>query len=355
MTRLVIALALAAAVASVPRDAVGQRGTLVRATVHSRALEQNLLGDSPDRSVFVYLPANYETEPRRHFPVVVLLHGVGDNNLDWLNGQYQGLNLETALDSLIAVRAIEPMIVVLPDARNAYDGSFYTNSLVAGDWEDFISRDLVAYLDNTYRVGPHPAAWGLAGHSMGGYGALKLAMKHADRFSAVYALSPCCITWGGDLSADNPSWRRTLTLTTLDRSDDTAFYPKFFVSLATAWSPNPRRSPLRIDLPFRLADSAVRPAEPAYSAWAANLLLPLAGQFRPALARLRGIAIAYGDHEQFSHISLGATAFARFLEDSRIRHELHRFTGDHFSRVREQLVNVAFPYLSRTLSVADQH
>jgi S-formylglutathione hydrolase FrmB len=326
-----------------------QQGTVVRETFHSAALVGNVLGDSPDRKLSVYLPPSYGTAPDRRYPVVILLHGVGDSDEDWLNGHYQGLDLAKGLDSLIAERAIEEMIVVLPDARNAYDGSFYTNSSVGGNWEDFVVRDVVQFVKGRYRALPGPTGWAIAGHSMGAYGALKLAMKHPDLFGAVYALSPCCIDWVADLSGANPYWRRTLALTAISRQDEQAFYPKFFIALAVAWSPHPGSKPFNADLPFALRDSAVIPAEPAYSEWAANLLLPLAGQFRTDLARLRGIRITYGTREQFAHIPAGAIALSQFFTANGVRHEIQSFDGDHFDHVKSQLLADGFPFLSRIL------
>ncbi len=334
---------------AMPATGAAQQSQLVRTSVHGHALEGNLLGDSPDRSVFVYLPPSYRTEPHRRFPVVVLLHGVGDSNADWLNGQYQGLNLALALDSLIAAHALREMIVVMPDARNAYEGSFYTNSSVTGNWEDFVTRDLVGYVDSAYRTLPRPTGWGVVGHSMGGYGALKIAMKRPDLFSVVYALSPCCIEWVADFSGTNPHWPRTLTLRTIDRQAETEFYPKLFISIATAWSPNRARPPFLVDFPFQLADSTVRPAEPAYSEWAANLILPMAGQFRTNLAQLRAIAFDYGTHDQFAHIPLGCQAFSTFLSDNGIGHRAESYDGDHFDHVRERLIAHALPFVSNAL------
>ena len=180
--------------------------------------------------------------------------------------------------------------------------------------------------------------------------ALKLAMKHPDIFGAVYALSPCCIEWVADLSGANPYWRRTLALTAISRQDEQAFYPKFFIALAVAWSPHPGSKPFNADLPFALRDSAVIPAEPAYSEWAANLLLPLAGQFRTDLARLRGIRITYGTREQFAHIPAGAIALSQLFTANGIRHEIQSFDGDHFDHVKSQLLADGFPFLSRILA-----
>lgn len=81
------------------------------------------------------------------------------------------------------------MIVVVPDGKNKMNGCWYTNSDLTGNCEDFIVKDLVAYTDAHFRTIPFAECRGIAGHSMGGYGALKLATKYPDVFSAVYALN----------------------------------------------------------------------------------------------------------------------------------------------------------------------
>ena len=80
---------------------------------------------------------------------------------------------------------VQPMIVVLPNGANKYRGSFYANSITMGNWEDFIVRDVVGYVDGHYRTLASPAHRGIAGHSMGGYGALTLGFRHPDVFSVI--------------------------------------------------------------------------------------------------------------------------------------------------------------------------
>jgi len=86
------------------------------------------------------------------------------------------------MDDLISKGAAKEMIVVVPNGSNRYLGSFYTNSSVSGNWEDYIYRDVVSFIDDTYRTITKPASRGIAGHSMGGYGALMLAMRQRGIF-----------------------------------------------------------------------------------------------------------------------------------------------------------------------------
>ena len=85
------------------------------------------------------------------------------------------------------------MIVVLHDSKTVHNGSMYSSSVTTGDFENFIAGDVVKHIDAHYRTIPQRASRGLAGHSMGGYGATRIGMKHSDVFGSVYIMSPCCL------------------------------------------------------------------------------------------------------------------------------------------------------------------
>ena len=104
-----------------------------------------------------------------------------------------GANVPAAMDKLIARGEAKPMIVVMPNAYSKYAGSMYSSSVTTGDWETYIAEDLVAYMDTHYRTIPERLSRGLAGHSMGGYGAIRIGMKRPDVFSSLYIMSACCL------------------------------------------------------------------------------------------------------------------------------------------------------------------
>jgi len=193
---MVTALALAAVLAQTPATPVPSgfneppkepsRATAVEhIKVHGASLEGNLEGDSPDRDVTVYLPPSYSTDKSRRYPVVYLLHGYG-GRVDTFNGRLA--TLPDSADRDIASGSMKEMIVVLPDAYTLHKGSMYSNSITTGYWEDYIAHDLVAYIDSHYRTLAARQSRGLGGHSMGGYGALRIGMKHPEVFSALYLI-----------------------------------------------------------------------------------------------------------------------------------------------------------------------
>ena len=130
--------------------------------------------------------------PRRQaarYPVVYALHGYSIGAEQWA----QEIHVPQTIEGAFAQGARE-MIVVLPDSKTAHNGSMYSSSVTTGDFERYVSDDVVAYIDAHYRTIPDRKSRGLVGHSMGGYGATRIGMKHADVFGSLYIMSPCCLS-----------------------------------------------------------------------------------------------------------------------------------------------------------------
>jgi S-formylglutathione hydrolase FrmB len=160
------------------------------------------MDDYPSRYVLVYTPPGYDpadtlvpgdpTRPGKYYPVLYLLHGYGGDQT-----YFKGLfDVGSIADELIYEGKIEPMIIVTPNATNNLGGSFYTNSpdfgrgrSYAGRMEDFITAEVVQIIDSVYNTIPDRAHRGIAGHSMGGYGAVKIAMRRNELFGSASAMS----------------------------------------------------------------------------------------------------------------------------------------------------------------------
>src|SRR5262249_46219004 len=115
------------------------------------------------------------------------LHGFGLHAEQWVGFT----NFASAEKGIGADK--KEMILVAPDAFSLQNGSFYSNSATTGDWETFIAKELVGYVDSHYRTIANRASRGLAGHSMGGYGTFRIGMQHPEVFSALYPMSACCM------------------------------------------------------------------------------------------------------------------------------------------------------------------
>src|SRR4051812_46572535 len=174
----------------VPPVVPGARPVAVeRIQVHGAALEGNLEGNAVDRDVFVFLPPGYSKDRHRRYPVVYALHGFFIGAEQWSHE----IHVPQTIEGAFALGARE-MIVVLPDSKTLHNGSMYSSSVTTGDFENFIAQDVVAYIDAHYRTLASRESRGLAGHSMGGYGAARIGMKHADVFGSLYIMSPCCLS-----------------------------------------------------------------------------------------------------------------------------------------------------------------
>ncbi|MEX1185885.1 MAG: alpha/beta hydrolase-fold protein [Gemmatimonadaceae bacterium] len=320
-------------------------------TVPAPSLAANLLGDPAWRQVTVYLPPSYPREPRRRYPVVYWLHGFASADRELISGIRQGLNIRLAMDSLLAAGAAREMIIVMPNARNAFEGSFYANSPVTGRWEDFIVRDLVSWVDGRYRTVWSRSGRGIAGSSMGGFGALRIAIRNPDTYSAVYAMSPCCLdsevfferSW---LAA----WRGAAAVKTLEDFARAPFRSQLVIARSAFYSPDTARPPLYVAFPVIPDGDSLR-LVPGIAALWRNDPLALIPRSAPALRRL-AIALDAGAQDGFPDIPANVRAVDSLLTAMGIAHEAEIYQGGHVDKVRERIVTRVLPFFSRALSGA---
>lgn len=317
--------------------AFSQEGRLVLEKVHGAALEKNVTGESADRNVAVYLPPSYAASPNKRYPVVYLLHGIGDTEKEftvaWKNqtetwGTIQGLMNRGIVEGLLG-----EMIIVMPDQRTKAFGSFYVNSSVTGNWEDFTAKDLVNYIDGKYRTIPHAESRGIAGHSMGGYGAITLGMKHPEIFSVVYAMNPAIPGWAKDFTVENPAFMLPLSAKSFDELLNRGTYAVGMVTMAQAFSPNPDKPPFYADFPFANVKGKPQPAQPAFSRWEENFPVNMVKKYRANLLKLRGLRFDSGYEDEFLFIPPNSRALSAELTKNGIEHIFEEYNGDHRNRM----------------------
>ena len=340
---------LAALMLCIPVPGALAQSQVVDVTVHSPGLEHNLLGDPADQPVSIYLPEAYSKEPERRFPVLYFLHGYSDPTPRHQAGEL----FRKSMDELIASGSVQPMIVVLPNGLNKYKGAFYANSSTTGNWEDYIVEDVVGYVDKNYRTLATAARRGIAGHSMGGYGALTLAFRHPGEFSAVYAMSPCCTDMVGDLGPANPAWPRIGTLKSPDDVPQALREGQFFVAansaMAAALAPDPAAK-IYGDPPFYVEGGRVKTNPQAFSRISANMPANMVFPLLSNIAQLKAIFIEYGAQENFPHIIIGAQELSRRLSQGGISNTLEVFQGDHVNHVVERIREHMLPWMSQQLA-----
>lgn len=302
-------------------------------TVHSAAVEGNLEGNSPDRTVYVILPESYDRSKARRYPVLYFLHGFNSTA-----ERYMGF---VPFDSALQA-AKQDLIVVVPDSMTKWGGSMYSNSPTTGNFEDFIARDLVGWTDTHFRTIARSEARGLAGHSMGGYGTLKLGMKHPDLFGALYAMNPCCLTPrpAGPADARFESW-------TVEQALAADWITRGNFAVASAWSPNPGKPPFFADLATR----ASKVDDFVLAQWAANAPAAMAGQYLPALRSMKRIAIETGDAD---FVKPDDIAMHEQLLKLGVAHDWEVYQGDHGNRVAERFAARVLPFFATNLKGADR-
>jgi S-formylglutathione hydrolase FrmB len=321
-------------------------GRLERIKVHGASLEGNLEGDDPTRDVVVYLPPSYARERGRRYPVIYFLHGYTARAEDYV----RFLGLPETADAAFAAGACEA-IIVLPDAFTVYSGSMYSSSATTGDWERYVADDLPAYIDAHYRTRARRESRGLAGHSMGGYGTLRIGMKRPEAFGALYAMSSCCLmndpARGGDAILRAARERANAqgggaALPTCPSPG--GGFANALCAQAAAWAPNPDNAPRYFDFPFNEQGEV----EPAIAAkWLANSPLVMVDQYATSLARYGGkIALDVGDSDPLAADNVRFDAALRRL---RVEHGFERYEGDHMNRVRERFERHVLPFFSREL------
>ncbi len=340
LTILVSLGAAALLLAGQPDAAV--KGSYERIKVHGRSLEGNLEGDSPDRDVSIYLPPGYKAHPKQRYPVIYLLHGYTDSDDKWFGLVKHFVNVPESADKAIASGASKQMIIVMPNAYTSLEGSFYGQSETTGDWEDFVVHDLVAYIDAHYRTVPNRESRGLAGHSMGGYGTVRIGMKHPDVFSSFYAMSACCLDAGINAPVVNAPLE---ALRTPEEVKAAPFGVKAQVSLAAAFSPDPSNPPLFLDLPIK--DGA--PQREVLARWAANSPIAMLDQYVKDLRTLKAIAFDVGLQDSLIG---GSRQFDQRLQEYRIPHTFETYEGTHTSRIAERLETKVLPFFSAQLKFA---
>jgi Enterochelin esterase and related enzymes len=162
MKVLLITLALSFAAFSqvkteVPDVEPGAKPAAVeRIKIHGGSLEGNLEGNAVDRDAIVYLPPGYAANKKKRYPVVYALHGYSIGAEQWSREIHTPQVIEGAF-----AKGAQEMIVVLPDSKTVHNGSIYSSSVTVGDFEQYIARDVVQYMDSHYRTIPKRSSRGL--------------------------------------------------------------------------------------------------------------------------------------------------------------------------------------------------
>ncbi len=317
------------------------KGNVQVVTVHSPGLVGNILGDSPDRKVSVYMPPGYETNPQKRYPVLYLYMGYGGEHDTWFGGYNPNYDLSITLDDLINRGKLNEFIVVSPDNFNKYKGSWFTNSSLSGNWEDFNAFDVVNYIDANFRTIPKPESRGISGWSMGGYGAVKLAMKYPETFSCLYSMSGALLDFQHRLinfADEKKAFTSAANLTSFNESSIIQF------SMAIAFAPDKNAvgyGQMPVDKNGNVIDSI-------WQKYLAHDLASKIPEYKQNLLKLKKIVLECGTLEP--PIYNENNSFSKILNENGINHSLNIHGGDHGYTVSYRMGSHVFPFFSSNLA-----
>jgi S-formylglutathione hydrolase FrmB len=332
----------------------------INVTIEAPSLIGSKLGTSTERSIQVYLPPLYNSS-KQHYPVVYFLAGYGAKA-----NEYEPLHKR--IDELANSGKIDEMIFVFVDGFDPLLGSFYVNSELHGNWETFISKDLVQYVDTHYRTNPNSQNRGISGHSMGGFGSIHIGQNNQSVFGGIYALSPAIFApkgFNSSFLANN--WqaitgfnnftnflrgkskeerrklfdKRVKTINQNDNQDYDGFYETFLYAYGGAFSPIN-------EAPFSIHPSISGSA--VFSKWQDGFGGVVSNLLKHAESnRSQKVRVDYGTDDQFQFIRDGG----KYLSDNITNEDkvkVTAFKGGHGNKLEERFVEFVLPFFNEQFS-----
>ena len=315
---------------------LGIQGELRFEFIRSPALENNALGDSPERPIAVYLPPGYDPEGSNRYPVLYCLHGYTGDVAALVGARPWETNVVQWMDRLVDAQRMPPAILAIVDGFTRLGGSQYVNSVHNGDYATYVVRDVIGHVDARFRTVAHEGGRAVLGKSSGGFGALYLSMQYPGTFAAFASHS-------GDAYFTYAHPRAFAdTLRTLERYDwDIERFVSGFESkpkrtaheyatmemlgYAAAYSPRTAER-FDLDLPFDRKTGELRGE--VFARWLSFDPAEMCLTKRAELERLRLRYLDCGRRDEYS-LDLGARVVAARMRGLglQVRHE--EFDDDH--------------------------
>ncbi len=319
------------------------------------SLQENLIGEEDMQEIAVILPNGY-SEASDPYPVLFFLPGFSSDY------KQTARNLASVLQS--QPEEEQKIVVVVINGTSKLDGCFYTNSPITGNWADYVVNDVGDYVDRHYNVKVESRFRGIAGHSMGGFGAINLAMRYPDRFGTLYAMSPGLFDENG-LERSGIDFSRMeeeiVRLRGLSSEDALSLYRRDFENMrwpdnfafayASAFAYDIEEGVPYIRLPEKSLDGEYQNDEAydlyvdGFGGWEQKIQ-----KYRESFMGLEGFVIDYGEQDELRWIPEGSRALSAILTDERIPHQLLPYEGTHTSRIAERFKNSLLPFFIDVVS-----
>lgn len=314
------------------------KGTVQIHQVFAGSLEGNPLGDASTRAIPVYLPPDYDAAAERRYPVAIFLHGFSGTGMQWLNTSPFTRNVPERLDWLITEGKVPPVIGVFVDGWTSLGGSQWINSEGIGRYRDYVARDVVTWVDRTFRTLAKGTARALLGKSSGGYGAWVISRFHPELFghvavhSADSAFEYCYLhdlpqAAGALLRAGGvEAWYRDFldrAMATKMKGDDHTVIN--VLCMAAAYSPK-RGEPLGLELPIELPSGRLR--VDVWNRWLIHDPVRFVPKHLDVYRRLRSLFVDCGARDEFN-LRWGARMVSEELKAANVEHVHEEFEDGH--------------------------
>ncbi len=304
----------------------------------SQVLAGNALGDPCERDLYCYLPPSYHTSDRR-YPVVYFLSGFTGTGRMLFNFDPFAQSLDQRLDRLVAAGAMPEIICVAPDCFTRLGGSQYCDSTATGSYESYVCDEIVPFVDERLRTQIGPQHRGVTGKSSGGYGALRLGMRHPDVFGALgshagdayfaFCYLPDFPKFVLGIERHGGVERFVRAFAQMPKKTKDAMEVMNILAMAACYSPKPQ-APLGIDLPVSLPGGEIRPD--VWDRWLENDPVYMAKRHAGALRSMKAIYLDAGLRDEFN-LQLGARILCSRLDDLRISYLHEEFDDGHMGIV----------------------
>ena len=318
---LLIAFALAA-FSALSSSAETAKSRVVDGELKSKNFADNKVGIGPVRKMMVYLPEGYDGSTKR-YPVIYFL----PTPFESYRVPFDKRNAQALFDRAITAGVIDKFILVCVDMTTPLGSSWYVNSPVTGNWEDFMIKELVPFIDANFRTLPNRSSRGIAGDFMGGYGAIRFGMKYPDVFGSVYALHPVGTGSGLKIMDSLPDWNLLANAKSLEdvKKDGVS---QIFTTIFQAHLPNVDKPPLFIDLSARRVDGQLVIDSKLMERLRNNFFLEsMIPQFADNLKSLRGLKIDWSRSDLNQDHVYSNQALTHKLNEFGIVHEAEEYNG----------------------------
>lgn len=286
---------------------------------HPKSLKGNTLGEKEERELWVYLPEGYD-KGDQHYPVIYYLHGFTDNY-----NTFKTLEMKKLMDAAIKSGRIQACILVVPDSDTKFKGSFYAN-----EWADYIAVDLVNYIDSSFRTIKDKSSRGIAGHSMGGNGAMKLAMLYPNVFGSVHAMSPSVLNWSTEFTLDNPSFA---IIDKAKTQDDVFadFYASVLTAMGRTYAPDINSTHFQARFPVVFKDGKREIDSAILDQWNKQFPIQIFDKDSDCLKQVSGVLIDCGTEDGYPHIPITCKELSEKIKARGISCNYELYEGDHSS------------------------